>query len=184
MFSLVTRVCFDGFDLAIYRSGRKSLRDNLRRRLFKKDVEEDTYEYALLGLNIVRYIYRLPLSVLEGGVADSDASSFAGSLGGSSLAVPVDDPLQPLRGSICEIRVRGITQLTEESPWQVTLTGVLAASHIEVEASDKCVRIRHEPPFEGHRKYRPLIIWFPTPFLGGVQKCEFDGKMLNVSYYR
>ncbi|KAF4661586.1 hypothetical protein FOZ61_003087 [Perkinsus olseni] len=146
-------VYFDGFDLSIYRSGRKSVRENLRRRLFKRgDDEEDTYE--------------LPLSVLEGGVADSDASSFTGSLGGSSMAVPVDDPLQPLRGSVCEIRV--------------TLTGVLTASHIEVEASDECVRIRHNPPFSGHRKYRTLISWFPTRFAGGVQKCEFDGEVLKI----
>ncbi|KAF4731475.1 hypothetical protein FOZ62_029762, partial [Perkinsus olseni] len=85
-----TGVYFDGFDLSMYRSGRKSVRENLRRRLFRKEDEEDTYE--------------LPLSVLEGGVADSDASSFTGSLGGSSMTVPVDDPLQPLRGSVCEIR--------------------------------------------------------------------------------
>ncbi|KAF4727491.1 hypothetical protein FOZ63_012155, partial [Perkinsus olseni] len=67
-----TGIYFEGFDLSIYRSGRKSVRENLRRRLFRKeDDEEDTYE--------------LPLSVLEGGVADSDASSFTGSLGGSSM---------------------------------------------------------------------------------------------------
>ncbi|KAF4737409.1 hypothetical protein FOZ62_008672, partial [Perkinsus olseni] len=143
----------DGFDLSIYRSGRKSVRENLRRRLLKRvDDEEDTYE--------------LPLSVLEEGVADSDASSFTGSIGGSSMTVPVDNPLQPLRGSVCEIRV--------------TLTVVLTASHIEVEASDECVRIRHNPPFSGHRKYRTLIIWFPTRFAGGVQKCEFDGEVLKI----
>ncbi|KAF4705624.1 hypothetical protein FOZ63_031722 [Perkinsus olseni] len=148
-----TGVYFDGFDLSIYRSGRKSVRENLRRRLFKRgDDEKDTYEF--------------PLSVLEGGVADSDASSFTGSLGGSLMTVPVDGPLQPLRGFICEIRV--------------TLTRVLTASHIEVEASDECVRIRHNPPFSGHRKYRTLILWYPTRFMGGVQKCEFDGKVLKI----
>ncbi|KAF4749211.1 hypothetical protein FOZ63_001112, partial [Perkinsus olseni] len=39
-----TGIYFDGFDLSIYRSGRKSVRENLRRRLFRKeDDEEDTY---------------------------------------------------------------------------------------------------------------------------------------------
>ncbi|KAF4665421.1 hypothetical protein FOL47_004620 [Perkinsus chesapeaki] len=149
-----TGVSFDGFDLAIYRTGRHSLRENLKRRLFKRRAdEEDTYE--------------LPLSVIDDGVADSDASGFTQSVGGcSSVAVPVDDPLQPLQGTVCEIKVK--------------LSGVVSASHIDVEASDECLRIRHSPPFSGHKKYRTLIIWFPIRFAGGVRKCAFDGELLKI----
>ncbi|KAF4712553.1 hypothetical protein FOZ62_005173, partial [Perkinsus olseni] len=118
-------------------------------------------EYGMDSLDVDNFVTRRMR------YKDSDASSFTGSIGGSSITVPVDDPLQPLRGSVCEIRV--------------SLPGVLTASHIEVEASDECVRIRHNPPFSGHRKYRTLIIWFPTRFAGGVLKCEHDGEVLKVN---
>ncbi|KAF4708936.1 hypothetical protein FOZ63_017986, partial [Perkinsus olseni] len=64
---------------------------------------------------------------------------------------------------------RTMAPLGSRRKYLVSLPGVLTASHIEVEAADECVRIRHNPPFSGHRKYRALIIWFPTRFAGGVQ---------------